>query len=266
MNDYSCLKSLEGHSASVLSVRFVNFQMPALQSQAQGAADDEGNMLVDSNSEAGCAGATSDEAMTSTRAAVYNSMQILSGSADGLLRLWDIRSGECVRTFDQHQDKVWSVAFPTDGGHARDADNGVSLTPALAELGAFFVSAGSDSRMLVWRDNSQQEEKDRLDEIEGRTLAEQSIDRDLRAGRHGKVRTLSHFFSSSSSSSSFFFFCICFFVCVCFVCLFVVFPCSAYCICPLLSVCVCLRPTLPLLPGCGHMAAGFLSDATAKSH
>jgi len=33
-------------------------------------------------------------------------MQVLSAGADGLLKLWSVRSGECVATFDEHADKV----------------------------------------------------------------------------------------------------------------------------------------------------------------
>jgi U3 small nucleolar RNA-associated protein 13 len=162
MNDYSCLKSLEGHSASVLAVRFVAFQLPSAP--------------IDS--------VTGEAVGSGSRKPTYNSMQIMSASADGLIRLWDIRSGESVRTFDEHQDKVWALAFPKDGGHS-SADE--ELSPALNELGAFFVTAGSDSRMVIWRDNTQEEETTRLEELEGRALAEQAIDSDMRAGRHGKV-------------------------------------------------------------------------------
>jgi U3 small nucleolar RNA-associated protein 13 len=174
MNDYTCLKSLEGHSASVLAVRFLSFQMPP-----------KGDEMNDTN-----------EDTAVTRSSAYNSMQILSASADGLIRLWDIRSGECVRTFDEHQDKVWAIALPTDGGHGalHNENNTQKLTSSLSELGAFFVTAGSDSRMVVWRDNSQEEEAARLSEIESRTLAEQNIENDMRAGRHGKVSKISLFY------------------------------------------------------------------------
>ena len=41
-------------------------------------------------------------------------MQMLSGSADGLVRLWNVGSGESINTFDQHNDKVWSLDAPSD--------------------------------------------------------------------------------------------------------------------------------------------------------
>lgn len=33
-------------------------------------------------------------------------VQVLSGGADGLLKMWNVASGECVNTFDEHEDKV----------------------------------------------------------------------------------------------------------------------------------------------------------------
>jgi WD40 repeat protein len=61
--DYTCLRVFEGHTASVLTVKFAN-----------------------------------------------KGMQLLSGAADGLIRLWTIRSGECENTFDLHSDRVWAIA------------------------------------------------------------------------------------------------------------------------------------------------------------
>ena len=40
---------------------------------------------------------------------VNKGSQLVSGSADGLLRLWTVRTGECEATFDRHVDKVWAV-------------------------------------------------------------------------------------------------------------------------------------------------------------
>lgn len=55
----------------------------------------------------------------------------LSGS-DGLLKLWTIKHNECIKTFDDHDDKVWAV------------------TPTLEE--DHVVTAGADSTIMVWQD------------------------------------------------------------------------------------------------------------------
>ena len=37
-------------------------------------------------------------------------MQIVSSGADGLIKLWSIKTAECNTTLDQHNDIVWSLA------------------------------------------------------------------------------------------------------------------------------------------------------------
>jgi hypothetical protein len=42
--------------------------------------------------------------------------RLLSGSGDKTLKLWDLATGQLLRTFEGHHDLVWSVAFSPDGG------------------------------------------------------------------------------------------------------------------------------------------------------
>jgi len=39
--------------------------------------------------------------------------QLLSAGADGLLKLWSVRNGECLSTFDEHEGKVRLFIAPT---------------------------------------------------------------------------------------------------------------------------------------------------------
>jgi WD40 repeat protein len=56
-----------------------------------------------------------------SRRAVPDGRWVLSGSADGKVRLWEVSSGKEIKCFDGHQDAegyrkaVNSVAFPPDG-------------------------------------------------------------------------------------------------------------------------------------------------------
>lgn len=64
-------------------------------------------------------------------------MQVVSAGADGLLKLWNARTAECVTTFGEHEDKVWALAV--EGG------------------GATVATGGSDSLAIVWRDSTAEE-------------------------------------------------------------------------------------------------------------
>jgi WD40 repeat protein len=55
---------------------------------------------------------------------------VLSGSADRTVKLWDVASGQCLRTFAGHTEAVTSVAFSPDGRYA--------------------LSAGADRLLKVW--------------------------------------------------------------------------------------------------------------------
>ena len=43
--------------------------------------------------------------------------QILSGSDDCTLRLWDVDTGKCLRVFEEHEKSVLSVAWSPNGGY-----------------------------------------------------------------------------------------------------------------------------------------------------
>ena len=53
-----------------------------------------------------------------------------SGS-DGLLKLWQIKTSECMKTLDGHEAKVWTV-----GGTKEEN---------------FFISGGADSTLVLWK-------------------------------------------------------------------------------------------------------------------
>lgn len=44
-----------------------------------------------------------------------NSQEILSGSEDRTIKLWNIGSGKVLRTFSKHSNTVWSIAISPDG-------------------------------------------------------------------------------------------------------------------------------------------------------
>jgi U3 small nucleolar RNA-associated protein 13 len=132
-------------------------------------------------------------------------MQVLSGSADGLVRLWNVGTGECVATFDEHQDKVWALAVPSEANikalasaaaaTAADEDNNDEDDDRGDDLTALFVSGGGDSCIRVWTDRTREEEKERLEEQEQQLEHAQQLDNDVRNRRFDKVssKIRSHF-------------------------------------------------------------------------
>jgi len=76
-------------------------------------------------------------------------LQILSSGAEGLLKLWDVRSGECTASFEEHEGKVWALA---SGGSSDSV----------------IASGGADSTIFIWEDASQHQ----LEEASNAKLAE----------------------------------------------------------------------------------------------
>lgn len=72
LSDYTCIRTFEGHSNSVLKVAWLN--MPAQKEQRKKA------------------------------------VQFVTAGGDGLVKVWDANSGETECTLDNHEDRVWAVA------------------------------------------------------------------------------------------------------------------------------------------------------------
>ena len=72
LTDYSCIRTFEGHTNSILKVAWLN--------TARG--DDLGKHAV----------------------------QIATAGGDGLVKVWNANSGELETTLDNHQDRVWALA------------------------------------------------------------------------------------------------------------------------------------------------------------
>lgn len=72
LSDYTCIRTFEGHSNSVLKVAWLN--MPTKQEQSK------------------------------------KPVQFVTAAGDGLVKVWDANSGEALCTLDNHEDRVWAVA------------------------------------------------------------------------------------------------------------------------------------------------------------
>ena len=69
---------------------------------------------------------------------------VLSGS-DGLVKLWTIKTNECVKTLDAHQDKVWGL-------HGSRKDDKMVTGSADSNITVWVVSV-KRLRDDVWRED-----------------------------------------------------------------------------------------------------------------
>lgn len=84
LNDYSCLRTLEGHTNSVLKVLWLPTPPPP---------------------------STSDPPVPSQRPPL-----IASAGGDGLLKVWDASTGDVAATLDNHTDRIWALTANPDTG------------------------------------------------------------------------------------------------------------------------------------------------------
>ncbi|KAI9766518.1 MAG: U3 small nucleolar RNA-associated protein 13 [Geoglossum simile] len=96
LSDYSCLRTLEGHTNSVLKVVWMN--------SPKGDGKEK------------------------------RGVQIASAGGDGLVKVWDVGSGEVQCTLDNHEDRVWAL----------------TVHPETNTL----ISGGGDSVITFWEDTT----------------------------------------------------------------------------------------------------------------
>ena len=101
--DYSCLRTLEGHTNSVLKVLWVPFP-----------SEDTSKASSNRNKEP---------------------TFVASAGGDGLVKVWDASTGECVSTLDNHTDRIWALIS----------------NPATGDL----VSGGGDSVVTFWANTTE---------------------------------------------------------------------------------------------------------------
>ncbi|OLN82072.1 putative U3 small nucleolar RNA-associated protein 13 [Colletotrichum chlorophyti] len=72
LTNYTCIRTFEGHSNSVLKVVWLNMPKPEAKGKKQ--------------------------------------VQFASAGSDGLVKVWDANSGETETTLDNHEDRIWALA------------------------------------------------------------------------------------------------------------------------------------------------------------
>lgn len=74
--------------------------------------------------------------------------QAISAGADGLVKVWSIKTAECINTLDNHEDRIWALCQSVDE--------------------QWMYSGGSDSLVVVWKDVTQEEKEEAIKEVQER--------------------------------------------------------------------------------------------------
>lgn len=116
-----------------------------------------------------------------------NGIQIISSGSDGLLKIWLIKSGECLATLDHHAARVWAIASKYFLVNISDLES-------LARVSNFsfdsfpvnkdeskIVTGGADSRVVIWQDKTEESRLDSLKTNQERIEQEQHLANLVRA-------------------------------------------------------------------------------------
>ena len=128
--DYTCVRTFEGHSNSVLKVAWLN--MPQEQSK--------------------------------------RGVQFASAGGDGLVKVWDVNSGETECTLDNHEDRVWAVAVHPENNT--------------------LVSGSGDSTISFWKDTSSETQAAASQAALKVIEQEQELQNHMHAGSYREAITL----------------------------------------------------------------------------
>lgn len=90
-----------------------------------------------------------------------NGLQLLSCASDGLVKVWNVKTEECLDTLDGHEERVW----------------GLDCT----QTGEQIISGGADGMIRFWQDWTQQEQSEALEKRQEDVEREQEFSNLLQA-------------------------------------------------------------------------------------
>ncbi|KAI6359698.1 hypothetical protein MCOR25_006965 [Pyricularia grisea] len=159
LTSYTCIRTFEGHSNSVLKVIWL--PIPSTKE------DNE--------------------------AAKKRPVQFASAGGDGLVKVWDANTGECAATLDNHTDRVWALAVKPGSQRGSsdsedvdmdgDSNEQVGDAPVLA-------SGSADSTITFWRDTSSMTQLAAAKAADELVEKEQELQNHMRAGHYREAIVL----------------------------------------------------------------------------
>ena len=123
LTDYTCLRTVEGHTNSVLKVLWL--PLPSQDEDTRQRSAGSGP-------------------------------QIASSAGDGLVKIWDALSGEVATTLDNHTDRVWALAVrPMPFSPSFNTKSVSSPKPESRQAEPMLLlSGGADATLTFWRDTT----------------------------------------------------------------------------------------------------------------
>ena len=164
--DYSCLRTFEGHTNSVLKVIWLP---PRL-------------------------GTTS----TDGHARDKRGPQVASAAGDGLVKVWNVQEGDIATTLDNHTDRVWALAVKPGSAPSANSEREVDeqgdtdmdgSEPNEAEP-PVLLSGGADGVLTFWHDTTSATAKAAITRSNARIESDQSLQNLIRARSYREAITL----------------------------------------------------------------------------
>ncbi|CAK7263386.1 U3 small nucleolar RNA-associated protein 13 [Sporothrix epigloea] len=165
--DYTCLRTFEGHTNSVLKVAWLG-KAPEMDAQTEDEEAEEGDLDDDMDLD--------DEERPERPNKSRGPEPVLFASAggDGLVKVWDAASGEAACTLDNHEDRVWALAVRKPA-------------PRQPRL---FVSGSGDATVSFWCDTTASTVEAAAQASKERVEQEQRLANYMRNGAYREALTL----------------------------------------------------------------------------
>lgn len=122
-------------------------------------------------------------------------MQLITAGGDGLLKLWNIKTSECVSTFDEHKSRVWTLAgkfIRSSCARLRWLIYSIIIYTYIISVCSctvtkdqkHIISGGNDSLLVIWKDVTEEKRVQAVEEKERRALDEQMLTNLLQVERY----------------------------------------------------------------------------------
>ena len=148
--NHSILGTLKGHTRGVWCVRFSPTDQIVLTSSS------DCSLRLWSLSNLSCLKRLEQAATVLRAEFIDHGKYILSSGSDGLLKLWNIKTNACIQTLDEHDDRVWSLAVSS-------------------KTHKYFFSAAADSKLLKWKDITEESKNAEIDKRQEMLEQEQAL-------------------------------------------------------------------------------------------